>query len=378
MLRHIHPSLEIPAEIQAEAFPDATISVLDFLQFPLPVISGTTPRYKASEFFTNHQPTTRDFRIIQKIPVPPARTVTDLVAACKVAVQSGMQSVQCQHAPSASRKSLPMWVIPYWAEVLELRTTSRKAWVQAEEFIRVRKKLRMKTPEGATTDAIMQEAYDMLSCLPWSGNIRGFDHNEPLYKLATYASHQWLATTHEDQILDLLRRDLLLKGAKIEIAGMAFFTTLRKAYDCRETGEYDESRAFAWIRDIGKALVMGERDGLGMMVNSEGDHWVAIALDFERSLVWYGDSFGRKPIKEVTSVLDWWTFHHSGNKFVYRTLEISTQKDGFSCGLLGPNALCHFYLPEAYPLIDVARVDTERVQILLKVAQRHLDQAEVS
>src|ERR1700733_4464302 len=148
MLHHIHPSLEIPAEIQAEAFLDATISVLDFLQFPLPVISGTTPQYKASEFFTDHQPTTQDFRIIQKIPVPPARTVTDLVAACKVTVQSGMQSVQCQHAPSASTKSLPMWVIPYWAEVLKLRMTSRKAWVQAEEFIRVRKK----TPEWGTTD----------------------------------------------------------------------------------------------------------------------------------------------------------------------------------------------------------------------------------
>jgi hypothetical protein len=98
-----------------------------------------------------------------------------------------------------------MWVIPYWAEVLELRMTSRKAWVQAEEFTRVRKKLQKKTPEWGTIDVIMQEAYDMLSCLPWSGNIHGFDHNEPLYKLATFASHRWLATTHEDQILDLLR-----------------------------------------------------------------------------------------------------------------------------------------------------------------------------
>jgi hypothetical protein len=142
-------------------------------------------------------------------------------------------------------------------------------------------------------------------------------------------------------------------------------------------GGYDESCFFAWIWGIGKALVAGERDGLGTMVHIGGDHWVAIALDFEQSLVWYGDSFGQKPVEEVTSVLDWWTFHHTGWKFAYRNMKISTQTDGFSCGLLGSNALAHFYLPETHPLIDVATVDTERVHILLKVGQRHLDQAEV-
>jgi hypothetical protein len=377
-LRYIHPSLEIPANVQAEAFPDATLSVLDFLQFSLPIISGAASRHNASEFFSNEQPTTQDIKTIQKIPIPPANTLALLVTGCKAAVLSGARSVKCPHAPSASAQSLPMWIIPYWAEILELRTTSRKAWVQAEEFIRRRKKVWKRSAEGGSTDAIMQEAYDMLSCLPWSGNIHGFDEMEPLYTLATYASHQWLTTTHENQILDLLRRDLLLQGSKVEIAGMAFFTTLRKAYDCCDTGQYSESRAFTWIRGIGTALVMGERDGLGTMVNTGGNHWVAIALDFQRSVIWYGDSFGHRPVEEVTQVLDWWTFHHTGDKFIYRTLKITAQKDGYSCGLLGTNALGHFYRPDTYPLIDVAKADAERVRVMLKVAQRHLDQATVS
>lgn len=45
--------------------------------------------------------------------------------------------------------------------------------------------------------------------------------------MATYASRAWLGTTHENQILDLLRRELLLKGSRIEVPGMAFFATLR-------------------------------------------------------------------------------------------------------------------------------------------------------
>jgi hypothetical protein len=142
---------------------------------------------------------------------------------------------------------------------------------------------------------------------------------------------------------------------------MASFESFCQAYDCCDTGGYDESCRFAWIQEIGVALVMDKCHGLGTMVNIGGDHWVAIALDFEHSVVWYGDSFGQRPVEEVTLVLNWWTFHHTGIKFVYWTLKISPQKDGYSCGLLGTNTLFHFYLPDAYPLIDVARVDIERV-----------------
>jgi hypothetical protein len=210
-------------------------------------------------------------------------------------------------------------------------------------------------------DEVMQEAYDMLSCLPWSGNIHGFDDSEPLYMVATYASREWLATTHENQILDLLHRNLLLKGSRTEIVNMAFFTELRQAYDHCDTGDYDESHSFEWVRGIGKALVMGEKDGLGTMVNVGGNHWIALALDFTKSLIWYGDSLGWKPAKQVTSVVNWWTFYHTGKKFAYQKLKISSQTDSYSCGLLGTNALGNFYLPEKYPLIDAAKVDTERV-----------------
>lgn len=90
--------------------------------------------------------------------------------------------------------------------------------------------------------------------------------------IATYASRMWLSTMHKDQILDLLCRDLLFQGLRAEIANMAFFEKLYEAYNCCDTGEYDEGWAFAWIRGIGNALVAGECDGLGTMVNIGGNH----------------------------------------------------------------------------------------------------------
>ena len=139
--RYIHPSLEIPAEVQAQILPDASLSVLDYLQFPLPIISGAAPRQKPFDFFSSHAPTTHNIQVIKMMPVPPAKTVTDIIAVCKAAIMSGTRSVKCPHVPSASKEKLPVWVILYWAEVLQLRTTSHKAWVKAEEFLRTRKKV---------------------------------------------------------------------------------------------------------------------------------------------------------------------------------------------------------------------------------------------
>ena len=147
--------------------------------------------------------------------------------------------------PSGSGQNLPMWIITYWAEVLELHRTYQKAWVKAEEFLRQGKKLWKSSSSGETMDKVMQEAYNILSYLLWSGNICGFDDDEPLHTLAMYASCAWLSTLHENQMLDLLWHDLLLTQSNIEIGNMAFFTTLQKAYDCRDTGEYDESNHFA-------------------------------------------------------------------------------------------------------------------------------------
>jgi hypothetical protein len=198
-----------------------------------------------------------------------------------------------------------LWIFPYWAKI---RTTSWKAWVKAEEFLRQRKKVWKKSVSEQSADEVIQQAYDVLLYLPWLGNIVGFDNNEPLHKLAKYASCKWLTMTHQDQMLDLLWRDLLLSGCRIEIKNMAFFPKLQQVYNCRNTGVYDGSRAFTCPHGVALALEAGECKGMGTMVNIDGDHWVAIALNFENSLVWYGDPFNREPVDKVTSVdfLPYW------------------------------------------------------------------------
>ena len=122
--RYIHPLLAISDDVQRKIFPDMSLSVLAFLQFPIPNISGAASQHDALKFFSNREPNMKDIEEIQKVPVPPDKTVAELITACKTAITSGTMSIKCLHVPSGTGRYLPMWIIAYWVEVLELCTTS--------------------------------------------------------------------------------------------------------------------------------------------------------------------------------------------------------------------------------------------------------------
>ena len=145
---YINPLLEIPAHTQKKLFPAALISVLGFLKFPLPNISGAALQQKASTFFSPDDPNRHD---ISNIPIPAAKIVAGLVEACTTVFPLENKSIKCSHLPSGSGQNLPVWIITYWAEVLVLCTTSCKAWVKAEEFLWQQKKLWKKSSSGETT-----------------------------------------------------------------------------------------------------------------------------------------------------------------------------------------------------------------------------------
>jgi len=178
--------------------------------------------------------------------------VNELAKGCKAATASGHLSVACPHALLSPDEHVPLWIITYWTEVISLRAT-REPWVQAEEALRKRKRGWKKSKP------LIDEAYLALSTLQWSGNIRGFDNEELINNLARYCTHQWLTDTHENQMLDLLRRDLALDPtcSTIEVENLAFMTFIERGYGVRESGEYAESNYFAHARGLGEALSCG-------------------------------------------------------------------------------------------------------------------------
>ena len=349
-------------------FPNPTLSVTQFLQFPLPIISQSSAIHLPSEFFSHHAPTTDDVSLISKIPVPSVPTVKELQQACKSAASSGNTSVICPHAPLASGKRVPLWIITYWTEIINLREM-REPWVRAEAALRKRKK------GSKHSCSLIDETYTVLSTLQWSGNIHGFDNNEPINHLAKYATHQWLTDVHENQMLDILRRELLLDQSSscIEVESLEFIHYIESAYQQWHLEQYGVSRCFAHARRLGVELSSGACESVLLLKNLENEHWVALDVNFKENCIQYGDSFGEEAPPALMCAVDWWTYHHTGKEFAHDKLAITPQDNGFSCGLLAYNALAHRANLKKYPLIQAAKVDDARLEILLAVITRHAD-----
>lgn len=198
-----------------QLLPDPALSVLEFLKFPFPVVSGTTSCHQISDFFSTNELTIVDEGIIQKTPTPSAEIVRDLGKICKMPTLLGAQSIICLHLSSIKGECLPLWVITFWTEVVELHSIWHEPWVQAETTLRKQNQV-WQIEKGVATTHLRREVLNMLSSLSWSGNIKGFDNAEPLHHVATYITHGWLSDVHQNQMLDILHHDLTLKPGLLD------------------------------------------------------------------------------------------------------------------------------------------------------------------
>jgi hypothetical protein len=355
-VRYVHPSLEIPEDIESQILPDQRISVLDFLKYPFPFTSTFSPNSPSAEsLLSKEEPdllcSDQLNDLVRKTPIPPVATVTVLGKFCKGGLQ-GFKSVVCRHAQAARVEHLPLWLITYWTEVVELHVKWKGPWVRAERVLQERRRQLKDGVPGTLVDDI----FSALSTMPWRGHIAGFTSLEPVSTLATYVTQDWFSDVHVNQCLDLLRRALMLDPtkSKVEIENLAFIHKLREAHQIHDTELYMQSHTFSHIRALGQAGVTGQRDELGVIFNIRDSHWVSAVIDFRRGRILYADPLGDPPDTESMDVFDWWTYHHTGLTFAHETLTTTHQTDRFSCRLLSWNALAHYFDRMAYPLIHVA------------------------
>jgi hypothetical protein len=167
----------------------------------------------------------------------------------------------------ASGKRVPLWIITYWTEIINLRGL-REPWVRAEAALRKRKK------GSKHSCSLIDETYSALSTLQWSGNIHGFDNDEPINHLAKYAMHQWLTDVHENQMLDILRHELLLdqSSSGIEVESLEFIHYIESAYQQRHLEQYGESRYFAHACRLGVELSSGAHESVLLLKNLENEY----------------------------------------------------------------------------------------------------------
>ncbi|THU85169.1 hypothetical protein K435DRAFT_686053 [Dendrothele bispora CBS 962.96] len=289
--------------------------------------------------------------------------------------QPTITSIVIPHDDIDPTETYPLWLVPYWAELIPIHEAQRR-WMPAVESLRQRQ--RLETALAGGSGALIDEVYDTLSSLEWSGIISGFPIQIERHYLSAFFTNEWLSSEHEDLLMDLLRGEVNDNGSawRVELpneSGM-FIPKIKLAYQKKDI--YAESiTEFRWLHRIASRLVTGTKTLLGTLANVCGNHWVAIVINTEMQTILHGDSLGASIDGELCSVLKWWTYEHFGVNFGVEQMEIARQKDSYSCGLFAWGALEAFFLDDTERLMEDEKMEDCRLKAFLRIMDRHKHQA---
>jgi hypothetical protein len=366
--------LKIPLSIVKQLLPDENLSVIKFLQFKFPITS-TTKITDPKLYLSSEETTTTDINVICATPSPPITVVQHLLKAFHQAPED-TSSILCAHLGRTNQ--FPICIITFWTEVVYLCTV-QASWAKAQASLqeqRFANDWKRDEKEMVESHKLLDEVNLVFSCISWKGSIQGFDLAVLMESLACYATPVWLTNVQEDQMLDLLHRELHEgRGNQlIIIESTQFFTKLKSAH--RKHSEYQNNptaQEFRWVHGQGQRFRNGLHNLLGMIVNIGNQHWVVIIVDFKTDIIWHGDLMGNSIKLEICEAILWWIHIHTGHCFDIKDLPITRQRDGYLCGLLAWNMLVVFFLETKYSLMDPNDVDDKQLRVLLCVVHIHED-----
>ncbi|KAK7035033.1 hypothetical protein R3P38DRAFT_2518524, partial [Favolaschia claudopus] len=137
---------------------------------------------------------------------------------------------------------------------------------------------------------------------------------------------------------------------------------------------YNGASRYQKLRELGEDSANGRVNELATVANVDGDHWIALIVNFELRVVHYYDSLERPINAELQEAYSWWIHQHPRN--CWSSLPSLHQHDGHNCGLYAANRVAYYIDPNRYPLLDPMGCPEERLLMLGRILDRH--ESEVS
>ncbi|KAJ3811789.1 hypothetical protein F5876DRAFT_75460 [Lentinula aff. lateritia] len=240
---------------------------------------------------------------------PPMHFVNQLKAALGFYWLQGNQSIVDPQNGKSDR--FPFYVLEFWTQVTEVRETQMH-WGQAIKYVECQK-------------------------------------------------HSASDRDHIDLMVGHMNLRLKLHGAKstrqFMIAPLAFTNKLMNPviYKALRKGRNVEDTVLKHFETV---IIEDRIDILYAPLHVNGNHWIAIALDFNRGEVFYGDSLGKSCPFTFLQKVDLWLCKRFNHKFADKgfLIECGVQRDSFSCGICVVNAILHAVFSDTLWCPDLALV----------------------
>ncbi|KAF5309688.1 hypothetical protein D9758_018991 [Tetrapyrgos nigripes] len=199
--------------------------------------------------------------------------------------------------------------------------------------------------------------------IPWEHKLLELKYGWT-FNLAQYLSDDWLNDCHINQMVAYLRTQLPHNHVILEDADWSH--TLIAAYEKRERVA-EPLAGYSGLHDLAEHMRGGSVPKMKLafpifvatassgsklpLRGMEGNHWVSVGIDLNKSIILYGDSLGKQSPKQLTDVLDWFLSQVFGNRaFTFGSLPCGTQSDSTSCALYALEAIAHFAMPQQFPI----------------------------
>ncbi|KAF8193569.1 hypothetical protein K438DRAFT_1536317, partial [Mycena galopus ATCC 62051] len=249
----------------------------------------------------------------------------------------------------------------YWAELRPLRE-SRKCWEGAIHALEER------IQRNESSDRIAEQTLDRIFALPWYSGLRGFNESDVEGLVNLCKPTVWLKTTEINQMLEILDDDEMLQIRGIRVVSSDCPRNITRAY---KDGDYDRAPRYRQLRMLGETFANGHAKEMATIANVDGDHWVAVIVDFASRTIYYFDSAKRPINVDLRAAYDWWIDQHHHTEFDWIPLPCLQQRDGYNCGLFAANRVAYYINPKKYPLLDPQACENERLYMLAKILDRH-------
>ncbi|KZT31839.1 hypothetical protein SISSUDRAFT_1038162, partial [Sistotremastrum suecicum HHB10207 ss-3] len=159
------------------------------------------------------------------------------------------------------------------------------------------------------------------------------------------------------------------------IADLEFLDSLMAAFKRPE--QYSSERKFASLRAVGEDVQLEDVTKIGGIMYVNGNHYTAYVLDTKHHSLMYGDSNGNPIPEREKSALQWWLQRHTGTSKTLKLvpLDIGSQDDATSCGIVALNALLHHFLPSQFPLfqsLSKTYLACKRIETCFEIADMSL------
>ena len=183
----------IPLELYTKILPNLNLTVLELLQFHLPLLLPFRDLNfpTTDSFFDTQPPNTTDVADIQELPSPLQAVIDALKKDILQAISSGKHSIKPIHTISkSSNKTYPLWILTYWDMAFNVRLVQR-AWARAEQNLH---ELSRKWAAKGKTEStcIIDQVFNTFTILQWEHDLQGFSTNgtsDNLDMLTAYTSN---------------------------------------------------------------------------------------------------------------------------------------------------------------------------------------------